>query len=332
MDLEPIPSYIKKKPYPLEYSISTTLQLLPLDKLYWENFERLCWRLASKETNIENCYRYGIQGQKQKGIDFLGYSKSGELFVYQCKKVEKYTPSKIKETITKFLDSHWNPMPKKFVLCCACNLSDTKYQDEILIQRRRFPEDTEFEQWDQEIISNKLKDFSKIVLDFFGETIHDAFIRKPSQKKKERDETELSLKISKPNFFKTMYNNKILANCFLDVILFNKSALPNTITSCEFHIERVVNSETSLVHPITIKSNFSSNIFPLTDRIIQDALQEKDDISPCIIDAYGYKKFRVWLVFQDFEIDSSMLFIQISDMYKNEMITKIDVSNHIGKK
>ncbi|MGA3285118.1 MAG: hypothetical protein ABSD57_11765 [Verrucomicrobiota bacterium] len=43
------------------------LQQLPL--LHWEDFQRLCARLAQHGGNVEFSQEYGLPGQDQEGID-----------------------------------------------------------------------------------------------------------------------------------------------------------------------------------------------------------------------------------------------------------------------
>ena len=48
----------------------TRLQVLPFGELEWDNFERLCYRLARLTGDVEQwAALYGGRGQKQDGID-----------------------------------------------------------------------------------------------------------------------------------------------------------------------------------------------------------------------------------------------------------------------
>jgi hypothetical protein len=57
--------------------VRTRAQLLPLGALSWENFERLCLRLAQRESDVEHCQLYGLRGQAQQGIDLYGRLRRG---------------------------------------------------------------------------------------------------------------------------------------------------------------------------------------------------------------------------------------------------------------
>ncbi len=49
----------------------TRKQNLPIEELSWESFERLCLQLARREVDVESCRPYGVQGDKQEGIDIF---------------------------------------------------------------------------------------------------------------------------------------------------------------------------------------------------------------------------------------------------------------------
>lgn len=59
------PSYLEvpASSTPLLPPVSTRAQDLPLEELTWENFERLCLRLARLEADVEHCRQYGTEGQ-----------------------------------------------------------------------------------------------------------------------------------------------------------------------------------------------------------------------------------------------------------------------------
>src|SRR5690348_8858490 len=68
----------------------TQLQLLPFHELEWENFERLCYRLAKTSGDVEQwASLYGKQGQKQDGIDIFVRRPDAKL--YSCWQSKRYT-------------------------------------------------------------------------------------------------------------------------------------------------------------------------------------------------------------------------------------------------
>jgi hypothetical protein len=70
-------------------SVITALQLLPLASLGWDNFERLCLRLAEREADVEYAGLYGVRGQNQQGIDVLVRFSDGGHRLIQCRRLRR---------------------------------------------------------------------------------------------------------------------------------------------------------------------------------------------------------------------------------------------------
>ena len=66
--------------------VDTVSQVLPFGELTWENFERLCHRLASQDDEVEHSARYGLAGQTQQGIDIFARKKNGKYDTWQAKR------------------------------------------------------------------------------------------------------------------------------------------------------------------------------------------------------------------------------------------------------
>lgn len=159
-----IPSYLESLPdqLPPGPPAITRPQVLPFKQLTWENFERLCLRVARQEADIRQCFLYGTPGQEQRGIDFIGYAGDvlhRQVRVYQCKRERRFGPTKIREAVDEFLAGNWDPKPTRFVLCSILPLRATKLQEEIGRQLARLAENgVEFEPWDSEALAERLKD------------------------------------------------------------------------------------------------------------------------------------------------------------------------------
>jgi hypothetical protein len=79
-DPESIPIWLQLPPDAVPADIGPVItrpQELPFDRLTWENFERLCFRLVQREADVEHCQIYGERGQDQQGIDIYARSHSG---------------------------------------------------------------------------------------------------------------------------------------------------------------------------------------------------------------------------------------------------------------
>ena len=108
-NLTKIPSRLNTPPSSNVPPPSQTLkQELPFGELAWEDFEKLCLRLARKEADVLQCRLYGVQGDKQDGIDI--YARTGastKYRTYQCKNEKSFAPKKIELAVKKFLDGEW---------------------------------------------------------------------------------------------------------------------------------------------------------------------------------------------------------------------------------
>lgn len=169
-----VPSYLESPPdqLPSPPPVTTRMQELPFDGITWENFERLCLRIARREADIRQCFLYGERGQDQRGIDLIGYAGDllhRQVHVYQCKREEKLGPAKIREAVDRFVAGKWDPKPNRFVVCSSIPLRSTEVQDEIGLQVARLAEaGIEFVVWDTEELSGRLKSLPQLVDDLFG--------------------------------------------------------------------------------------------------------------------------------------------------------------------
>ncbi|MEK8019388.1 MAG: ATP-binding protein [Candidatus Parabeggiatoa sp.] len=166
-----IPDFLESPPCSqVNPPVITRKQELPFLDLQWEDFEKLCLRLARLEANIEHCQFYGTRGQNQEGIDLYARVKGEEKYrVYQCKREKSFGPAKIKEAVSKFLQGAWANKTDTFILCTIENLVSNERSKELEIQATRLKEKgINFLSWGSDELSAKLKDHPKIVDDFFG--------------------------------------------------------------------------------------------------------------------------------------------------------------------
>ena len=85
----------------------TREQTLPFGSLTWENFERLCFRLAHRSGDVEDVRIYGERGQSQEGIDLYVRGATGNYDTWQCKRYQEFTPADLEKAVTKFLEGDW---------------------------------------------------------------------------------------------------------------------------------------------------------------------------------------------------------------------------------
>lgn len=176
-----IPAQLESPPdqQPTAPPVTTRSQELPFGQLTWENFERLCLRIARRDAEVRQCFLYGERGQEQRGIDLIGYAgelRNRETRMYQCKRENPFGAAKVKSAVDRFLLGGWDPLPRQFVLCAKVPLRSAQLQNAIQRQAARLAErGVEFIVWDSEALSEQLKGLPDLVDDFFGRGWVEAF-------------------------------------------------------------------------------------------------------------------------------------------------------------
>lgn len=149
--------------------VASRQQVLPYGELTWENFERLCFRLAHHGRNVEDVRIYGTAGQAQEGIDLFVRRASGEYETWQCKRYQEMTKADIADTVTKFLEGDWAGRTREFRLAVAPSLQPTALAEEVERQRVQCHErKISLVVLDADRLSLELKDLPALVDDFFG--------------------------------------------------------------------------------------------------------------------------------------------------------------------
>lgn len=152
-------------PSDIEPPVQPRLQRLPFNELLWEQFEALCAALVEANPQTLDCHLYGVQGDFQKGIDVVAtqHGVAGdEIWAYQCKRYQEYTPGKLREALSKI-----------------------EYQADYYVLMLSIPAKAALRQiveeepnkflWDAHDIARKLKNYSALVEDFFGPAWREAF-------------------------------------------------------------------------------------------------------------------------------------------------------------
>ena len=150
--------------------VETRAQTLPFDQLTWQNFERLCLKLARSDGDVERCRLFGTQGQEQGGIDIYVSRKSTPKYaVWQSKRHKSFTATEIKKSVAAFLKGEWAAKSDRFVLCVQASLRSTDVLKTIEACANNLGEKgIRFEPMDGEELSLRLKELYEIVDDFFG--------------------------------------------------------------------------------------------------------------------------------------------------------------------
>jgi hypothetical protein len=189
LDLDRVPIYLELPPNAVSLPpVRTKAQALPCHELLWENFERLCVRLACLDGDIDHCRLYGTRGQKQHGIDLYARGKSSDKYrAYQCKRYERFTSADITDAVKRFREGKWFKRCSHFFLCTSVSAVETQLADEFECQRDALHEaGIKFFIWDGEEISKQLKMKPEIVDDFFGRAWVNEFCGPDSLTNRER--------------------------------------------------------------------------------------------------------------------------------------------------
>lgn len=154
----------------LKPPVNSNLQELPFKDVTWENFEKLCLRLARLETDVEHCQRYGVKGDDQDGIDLYARQRTSPNYVvYQCKNEKQFGATKIENAVSEFLEGAWAKNGNTFVLCTRESLAPIARAKELEKQAMRLNgRGITLIPWDSDELSIKLKTLPEIVNDFFG--------------------------------------------------------------------------------------------------------------------------------------------------------------------
>jgi len=149
----------------------TTAYELPIVQLSWEDFERLCERLARLEGTVRGARRYGRLGQKQHGIDIYGTRTDGRYRVWQCRQYQDIDELNIGKAVEDLLEGRWGEAAANFTFCTALTIADTTLEDEVTHWREylsaREPPIV-FELWDGREISHQLTNHPELVRIFLG--------------------------------------------------------------------------------------------------------------------------------------------------------------------
>ena len=185
-DFPPKPSAVCAEP-----PVAHHIHLLPLDKLPWEDLERLCVRLAKTDADAEHAQAYGIRGQSQEGIDlYVRRRSNGRYVVWQCKRYRTFEKKNVREAVIAFLKSFKSKeagIPVQhadtIILAVTADMSDVKVAKELERLAKRLRKlGPRLIAYDIRGLSDELKKYRALVEDFFTPAMADAFcgIKQPA--------------------------------------------------------------------------------------------------------------------------------------------------------
>ncbi|MDH6268210.1 energy-coupling factor transporter ATP-binding protein EcfA2 [Rhizobium sp. SG_E_25_P2] len=149
---------------------------LPFGELSWENFERLCYRLAIRDGSFDHVARYGRQGQQQEGIDIFARLPDLRYVVWQAKRYKAFGPTQLAKAVNVFLEGDWVERTDSLVIAVQANLDDTAVQDEIETQTGALrARGISLSVLGGDSLVDKIRSHQDLVLSFFGRNWFSAF-------------------------------------------------------------------------------------------------------------------------------------------------------------
>lgn len=149
--------------------VQTVLQSLPFHELRWENFEKLCYRIAGKDADVEFHSLYGRSGQAQQGIDIFARKRNSRYNTWQAKCYKKYSETDLKKACSTFLLGEWVHKTDEFFIVVQCPVDDVHLQNEIEEQAKVFrAQGLVLRVLGGHDLCTVLRSHPDIVLEFFG--------------------------------------------------------------------------------------------------------------------------------------------------------------------
>jgi len=141
--------------------MSGTAHTLPFDQLSPRDFERLCLWLVQRE-GYEEAEHLGAAGSEQ-GRDLIAW-REGQLWAFQCKRVQSFGPTKAMEEIDKLTKVSEDERPVGLIFLVTCDVSARTRQK----ARKRCGElGMECRFWASTEFDEKVKRHPEIVREFF---------------------------------------------------------------------------------------------------------------------------------------------------------------------
>lgn len=182
-DWEPLDDSHKLSGPPPEVArvLPTTAPLtLPTEYLAWESFEHLVAAIVREVEGAFEARVYGRRGQKQQGIDVVGFFEGEKARVYQAKDYKKFTAASLAKAVKVFTKGIRPFGSAHLVVMTTADVSDTKIDDKLHELREANPELT-IELWGRQQLSDELERHPRIVARFFGTETARLFCSSPEQ-------------------------------------------------------------------------------------------------------------------------------------------------------
>lgn len=141
--------------------------LLPFGQRSPEDFERICVAVAEQVDGLRDVRLYGVPGQKQEGLDLVGWDKDGNAVVYQARRLATFVDRDLRDAVEDYANGRRPFGAKRFVVCVASPGRRTEVIEELARLKARYG--FEIDLYDQERLSALLKERGDLVRRLFGD-------------------------------------------------------------------------------------------------------------------------------------------------------------------
>lgn len=134
----------------------------------WDRFEKLVLALARRTLGLRGMKfrRYGVQGQKQHGIDLAGRDTDGSYTVVQCKEYASFTAQNLRDAVEEFAGGRRPFGATRFIVATSASTEPTQLNDELHALQGEHP-DLELDLWGSVLINEHLRYYGDIVAQFW---------------------------------------------------------------------------------------------------------------------------------------------------------------------
>jgi hypothetical protein len=164
LGVEPDASAVRVRAHP-------PLQVLPFEDLEPKQFEALCAALVEFTPGTVECHLYGVEGEKQQGIDIVAIRRADadkkETWVYQCKRQKHFPPGDVRKAFSKIAGGRYDAEAHYRVLMLSIPATAP--------MREAVPKKDSCFIWDSFDLSRKLKNYPVLVEEFFRKENRDVF-------------------------------------------------------------------------------------------------------------------------------------------------------------
>lgn len=148
--------------------------LLPIHELTPEDFERLLLRVVEEVEGLREVHLYGVPGQRQDGLDGIGFDPAGRPVGFQAKRYLVFAARDLIDAVDAYTSGRRRIRVVRLLIGVATEVRRTEILNELTAQRANHPE-LEIELYDRRRLSDLMRDRPDIVRRFFGDAAAERF-------------------------------------------------------------------------------------------------------------------------------------------------------------